>query len=215
MPIAEIHLEHPSLVLSPAIRSVPAARISREFQPVGVRHALVLFFSVEGNSPDDLDGFDAALERDPTVSTPRLIADLDRQRVYRVHLTDRAVVVTPTLAELGIQILDAHSDDGGWVLKLQMADLRPFTAFRRFCESRDVSITVRQLYHENEATPGTRFGLTAAQREALELAFRAGYFDEPRATSLEELGAQLGISPAATGRRLRRGTANLLEHTVV
>jgi predicted DNA binding protein len=45
-------------------------------------------------------------------------------------------------------------------------------------------------------------------------AYKEGYFEEPRTTSLEELGDILDISPTAVGGRLRRGMAALIETTL-
>jgi len=55
--------------------------------------------------------------------------------------------------------------------------------------------------------PGVRqlFGrLTARQREVLETAVRAGYYENPRETTQEGLAAELGVSPATVGEHLRK-----------
>ena len=110
MVLAEVHISHSDLALARTIRERPDVTIHREFQPVQTDSELLLFFSVEG---DDLDGFDDTLDGDPTVSNPRLIADYGSQRIYRVRIEESAKTVTPTLAELGVQILNVRSEGKG------------------------------------------------------------------------------------------------------
>lgn len=57
--------------------------------------------------------------------------------------------------------------------------------------------------------------MTAAQRDALLAAYRGGYYEEPRGTTQARLGQQFGISRRAVAERLRRGTANLIEATLL
>ncbi|MEZ3118023.1 helix-turn-helix domain-containing protein [Halobaculum sp. MBLA0147] len=49
------------------------------------------------------------------------------------------------------------------------------------------------------------------QREALELAVERGYFEEPRAVSIEDLATELGVPRSTASYRLRRATAALAE----
>ncbi|WP_455565422.1 helix-turn-helix domain-containing protein [Natronobacterium gregoryi] len=46
------------------------------------------------------------------------------------------------------------------------------------------------------------------------LAFDRGYFDSPRAVTMEELGDELGISQQAVASRLWRGIDQLLATTL-
>jgi len=56
--------------------------------------------------------------------------------------------------------------------------------------------------------------LTRSQRETLLLALEMGYFEEPRAVTLEDVAAEHGISQPAAGGRIRRGIRRLLTATV-
>lgn len=53
--------------------------------------------------------------------------------------------------------------------------------------------------------------LTAEQRQALEAAYEAGYFDVPREIRLSELAADLGRSQGALSEILRRATRRLIK----
>jgi predicted DNA binding protein len=53
-------------------------------------------------------------------------------------------------------------------------------------------------------------GLTERQREALEAAYRAGYFDWPRETTAEEVAETLDIAASTLTAHLRKAEATLL-----
>ena len=52
--------------------------------------------------------------------------------------------------------------------------------------------------------------LTARQREVLEAAYEAGYFERPREATGEELAEELGIRPATFSQHVRAAQDNLL-----
>lgn len=54
-----------------------------------------------------------------------------------------------------------------------------------------------------------RWGLTARQENAVRTAFRLGYFDYPRRTSLASVAAELGVGRSTTLELLRRATAKI------
>jgi predicted DNA binding protein len=64
-------------------------------------------------------------------------------------------------------------------------------------------------------TSNGNFGLTSAQREALTVAFEAGYFDVPAQTTLDSLSDVLGVTSQAVSERLNRGTKKLVETTLI
>jgi predicted DNA binding protein len=82
-----------------------------------------------------------------------------------------------------------------------------------FAEDNDMDV---RLQRTNEyAGPITEDAdLTAAQREALLTALDAGYFEEPREVTLDEVATELDISQPAAGGLLRRGIKRLLLATV-
>ena len=211
MVIAEVHIAHPAIPLTPTLQSVPDLTIQREPQPVSDEDTLWLFFSAEGGSMDDLD---AALERDPTVTAPLLVAEVDGRRIYRQELTDAAKVVTPALAALGVRILDVRSEDEGWFLRLLLPERDALAAFRAPCEREDIAFRVETLYVNEDAESRGGFGLTDAQREALVIAHERGYFNDPRDVTLQALAAEMGVSSAALGRRIRRAIDALVVATL-
>lgn len=57
--------------------------------------------------------------------------------------------------------------------------------------------------------------LTERQRECLRVALREGYFDVPRATSLDEVAAALGVDKSTASETIRRGTGRVIEQYFV
>ncbi|SFC35994.1 HTH DNA binding domain-containing protein [Halobiforma haloterrestris] len=53
--------------------------------------------------------------------------------------------------------------------------------------------------------------LTPKQWEALELAFKRGYYDQPRSVDLQALSEELDISKSAVSQRLRSAEATVVE----
>ena len=192
MVLAEVHISHSDLALVRTIRERPDVTIHREFQPVRTDSKLLLFFSVEG---DDLDGFEDTLDGDPTVSNPRLIADYGSQRIYRVRIQEvPAKPSRPTLAELGVQILDVRSDGEGWELQLQLPDNDALVSISGALSGRGRFVPGRNPLRRNRwRRKWTNFGLTERQRDILETAYERGYFDDPRGVTLQELAATAGI----------------------
>jgi len=56
--------------------------------------------------------------------------------------------------------------------------------------------------------------LTDRQREAVELALERGYYDVPRTVTLDELGAELGITSGPMSARLRPTESKIIERAV-
>lgn len=209
--IAELHLRHPALALSQTIETIPEMEIELEYQTISDTDTYYLFFRVTGS---DFAAFEAAVAEDPTVSDARLILDGETFRVYRIRLRAAEHLVLPKAAEFGIRVLQAQAGDGGWVGKVQVSDAQQLHEFRDYCERKDIRFTVRRIYRTDD-DDGNPFGLTAAQREILITAHRAGYFNEPRDASLQEIADQLGVSSSSASGRLRRAIDALIDNTLL
>lgn len=171
------------------------------------------FFWVDG---DDLDAFDAALGEDSSVASYDVLTELgDRdQRLYRATLVGSPEDFTLTVfAELDIQILDATHAHDGTSVRVRCPSREAYATLKEAVGGKYGTFTTQRLYEEDDADEA-RLGVTAQQREALEAALDAGYYDVPRGTTLAELADDLGISDQALSSRLRRGTAALLRNTL-
>lgn len=74
-------------------------------------------------------------------------------------------------------------------------------------------MTLRHIY--NPTIPDEESTLSPQQRDALLTAYRQGYFEVPRRTTLSELADTVEISDSALSQRLRRGTGALVEQTLL
>lgn len=118
------------------------------------------------------------------------------------------------MSETEVVLLSARGDDAEWTFVIRGDDHAAIGRFQTACREADVPIDLVSLQESSGRDRETTYGLTDAQREALLLTYERGYFDSPRATSLEDVAAELGISRQALSSRLRRGHRQLLETTL-
>lgn len=208
--IAEIHLAHPSLALTHTIESGPDVEIELEYQTITDPDTYHLFFKVSG---DDYAPFEAALADDPTVSEVVVLLDASTFRVYRMRLESVDQLVLPQAGTYGLRVLQATAGESGWIGRIQVPEAERLHEFRDYCESKGITFEIRRVY-QAESGDGDA-GLTAGQREVLLAAHEAGYFEEPRAASLQEVADRLEISSSSASGRLRRAIDALVETTLV
>ncbi|MWG35623.1 helix-turn-helix domain-containing protein [Halomarina oriensis] len=205
--IAEIRKASPEQMFYTASSAVPGAVIETRYHAATDRDIPYLFYAVQC---EDFEAFDAALADDPSVTDPVVVAEGDGDRLYRVVPTPDLLVV-PELTRRGGAMLSAYCQDGAWHGRYQFPDRDTLVAMREFCKENGVTFDVKQLYRADGPSDWGGAGLTDPQREALLAAYEAGYFDDPRTANLEDIAGTLDISSTAVGRRLRRGTASLVE----
>ena len=77
-----------------------------------------------------------------------------------------------------------------------------------------VGVSLRRIYplvEDDDDAVGRRWDLTPAQAEALQTAWRMGYFEVPKEATAAEVAAELGVGKTAFLERLRRGQSALFE----
>lgn len=67
-----------------------------------------------------------------------------------------------------------------------------------------------ERFGDYEGGPGPLAGLTDRQREVLQTAFEAGYYEVPRAASTEDVAATLELDTSTVTEHLQRAERNLL-----
>jgi predicted DNA binding protein len=210
--IAVVDLAHPDLALTPTIRSTSAS-IQVISHAATDPETGMFFFLVE---TDDFPSFEAALDGDDTVAEWSVIADADGGRIYRLRHTSATELVSPTTTEMGGLTLETESTDAGWSIRLQLPDRETLGRLWEYFEREGFDVDLENIYSlDDRSVAVDGVGLTDPQRDALVTAYERGYFDEPRGTSLQGLAEDLGISPTAVGGRIRRGTARLVEQTLL
>lgn len=209
--IAIVHVAHPDLALSPAIRDTPEAAV-RVMPQAATDPGTGLFFFFVENAGEALE---AAFDRDHTVADWKKLSDSDMGAVYRLQHTDEALLLSPKTLELGGLMREATSDETGWTVRLQFDDREQLSRLWEYCKDEGITFDLRRMFRHQPWAGTDLAALTDPQLDALLTAHEEGYFEEPRRISLEELAELLDISPTAVGGRIRRGTAALVETTIV
>lgn len=167
---------------------------------------------------DTPDRFLAHLRAQPAVDDVAVVYRDERDVLIRAGWRLAPGTLLHFLADEAVALVSATGTADGWVVELrgERAVLRRVEAF---CREAAVEMTLRRVYEatalevaERHDSPG---GLTRLQHETLLAALEAGYFEEPREVTLEELAGELGVSPRAISRRLRRGVANALRSSLL
>jgi predicted DNA binding protein len=161
---------------------------------------------------DDPDAYVAAAAEHSAVESVTVLSRVDDAALCRARWQADATGLVSAIVASGVTVLDTTTDGTRWRIRVRATDRDDVSALLERCRTADVTIELRRL--APEFGPDERDGLTDAQREILLLALEAGYFEEPRRASLEDLAAELGVSRQAIGTRLRRAYANLIEHSL-
>lgn len=111
-------------------------------------------------------------------------------------------------------LLEVRHHGGVWLFRLRSPDREAVADLQRYCADNDIDLTLNWIRTLTEVEAGKHYGLTDDQRGTIRAAFAAGYFDDPRETTLEELAGEFDVSPRAVSKRMRRGLRNLVAATV-
>lgn len=137
-----------------------------------------------------------------------------RGAFYKASWTVDSPLLQCVAAADGV-VLGARGIPEAWRLTVLFEDRSSASSFQECCRTAGVPLAIRRLESVTEYFETSTETLTERQREALVLAYREGYFEEPRAASQAELAEELGISSSAFGRRLRRGIDSLIDDAVL
>lgn len=209
--LAVVDIAHPDLSLAPTIRRYPEVAIRVMHHSGTDPETGMFFFAVE----DADESFETALRDDHTVAEWQSVNDDGTTRLYRIRHPDGTKLISPKTSELSGLMREATSNARGWTVRLQLPDRAALAELSEYCEAESISFALNQLFQQNEWTGGEPTALTEAQRVALVTAYEQGYFEEPRDAALADLAELLDLSPTAIGGRIRRGTAKLVETTLV
>lgn len=173
-------------------------------------------FRFGGGEWEEIEG---ALEEDPSVAEWYLMPEYENEHLLGIEFTSETKLLAPKLTEAqGFSIEARRSAPGtggfGWRERWLLPDREALNTVWESAreEGFDFEILTLRRFSSRETEVGDN--LTAQQEETLLMAYREGYFDEPREISLEELADLLDLSPTAVGGRLRRGMKALVEATL-
>ncbi|WP_372910349.1 bacterio-opsin activator domain-containing protein [Salinigranum sp.] len=179
------------------------------FIPSG--ESLMPFFWVWG---DDVDAFLDATERDESLSDVTVLHRVENGALYRATWAHDGDVVE-VLRSLDATILDAVGTSASWFVRLRAQTYQPFASFHDAFEAEGADVELEKLYELPADSEGHYYRLTPDQRETIVTAYEDGYFDEPRGTTQQELGAKFDVSGRAISTRLRRGLKSLVANTLL
>lgn len=200
----------------------PLGRVFEEFPGVTVElervvptsDVIVPYFWVHGGDDVPAEEIDAAFEDQLHVLGVESVDELDGSFLKRVTWTPDYEGVLRSIAETGVVLVSGTGTSENWTIEVRSEGRDEIAEFQAFCRERGIPLEVTSLRALASIQRGEEYDLTDAQREALVLAFRMGYFDSPRETKLEEIAAELGITRQSLASRLRRGHYRLIENTL-
>lgn len=169
-------------------------------------------------TPSALDATAEALEGAGAVTSVEPLEDLpmdrtdNRQRLFRLDWRLPDIGIIRGLNEADGVVLEGYTVDDYWSFRLRFPDHEHVARFyQHLTELALDDFRIERVYElQSRSERDTRFDLTPEQREAITMAAREGYFDSPRAVTLSELGAELGISEQAFSQRLRAATEEVV-----
>ncbi|MFC6904905.1 helix-turn-helix domain-containing protein [Halalkalicoccus tibetensis] len=207
--IAEVRVPAESFVLGSTLVELSGVAVEFEFI-VPTEGAPMPFLWVDTDST----AFATAAADDPTVENARCITRFDDSALYRIEWAEPDYGFLGWFRDGHATLLEADGVEDEWHLKLRVESREELGTFQTYCEEQDVRFELLRLYGLRKPKMG-QFNVSEKQFEALTTAQEMGYFEIPRDASLDELAAELGVSPRAASERLRRGQTNLIHNSLM
>jgi len=161
---------------------------------------------------DDFGAFESALEMTPFIESWTCLVELPSRRLYDIVVAEAGTMAESiTLSRqhhLVWQLMAAHH--GRLFVRAIVPSQRYIQAFREAVVDRGFEFRLERILQDVGTALADGSSLTPQQREAIVLAYERGYYRQPRAVSLAELGEELGISESAVSGRLHRGLGVLI-----
>ena len=208
--IAELSVPVEDFPLGRALATTPDMQVELE-RIVPTDTGALPFFWVWG---DDVDAFVAELKSEADIEAVCVLDRVEDGALIRATWTS-----TPGLVEGILQseatLLEVTRYEDVWRFRLRSPDREAVAALQRYCAENDIDLRLDRINSLGEVKAGKQYGLTDDQRRTILTAFEAGYFDDPRQTTLEDLGSEFDISSRAVSKRLRGGLRNLVDATLI
>ena len=209
--IAEFAAPTEAFPLGSLFETLPEASVELE-RLVPANRVVFPYFWVWDGDPTEIES--AAWDH-PDLECVRLVDELDGGGLFRAHWNENDDGIVAAVNQTDLSILSANGTSDGWSFEVRAETNDSLAAFQDFCTENDVSLSLSRISSVTERHVGGRYNLTPQQREALTLAYEEGYYDHPREATLEEIATQVGITRPSLSSRLRRGSRNLIENTVI
>ena len=204
---ARVRIKHPDIVLTETVAHDRTSKVRSVLEAGTDPTSGKFFYHVESS---DFRQFEDGLRNDHTVGEfEQIIETNDGKAIYSFEYTDEAKVFSPVISAANGVVLDMENDENTWIFTVWMPERSNLADLWDSARRHDIDIELLGV-NEYASLATTDAGLTDSQREALFVAFEAGYFEEPRNATLGEVAAELDISQPAAGGLLRRGVERLI-----
>jgi predicted DNA binding protein len=204
---AVVRIEHPDVVLTETVAHDRSANVRSVSEAGTDPTSGKFFYRVESA---DFRRFEEGLRNDHTVGEFEQLTETGRGKaIYSFEYTDEAKVFSPAISTANGVVLDMENDGNAWIFSVWMPERTNLADLWDTARRHDIDIELLRV-NEYGSLGSTDAGLTDSQREALLVAFEAGYFEEPRDATLGEVAVELDISQPAAGGLLRRGIERLI-----
>lgn len=207
--IAEFTVSGEGIGVTETLARAPSVRLEVE-RSITEGEGLTFFVWAVGGSPVEYDAVEAALASDDTITDWVVVDDLGDQRLYQFEVDEEEVVGLHRFdRDVGASRLSMTGHAEGVDLRMRFPDREAMATYFDLVRNAGQSVSLNGLYRGAEEPTGTA-GVSSKQRDAMLTALSRGYFEIPRAASLDDVADDLGVSRQATSERLRRGTAALI-----
>jgi len=204
---AVVRVEHPNIVLTETVTHDSSSSVRSVSEAGTDPSSGKFFYHIESS---DFSRFEEGLRNDRTIGEFERVTETGEDRaIYSFVYTDDAKILSPVISDANGVILDMENDGSAWTLTVWIAERTDLAYLWEYARQNDIDIELLRV-NEYASVDTTDAGLTERQREALLAAFEAGYFEEPRETTLGEVAAELGVSQPAVSGLLRRGIERLI-----
>jgi predicted DNA binding protein len=204
---ASVRIKHPDVVLTETVAHDRTSKVRSVLEAGTDPTSGRFFYHVESS---DFHQFEDGLRNDHTVGEfEQVIETRNGKAIYCFEYTDEAKIFSPVISTANGVVLDMENDENTWIFTVWMPARSNLADLWDNARRHDIDIELLCV-NEYASLATTDAGLTDSQREALLVAFEAGYFEEPRNATLGEVAAELDISQPAAGGLLRRGVKRLI-----
>ncbi|MXV62361.1 bacterio-opsin activator [Natronorubrum sp. JWXQ-INN-674] len=175
------------------------------------RDVVIPYFWVRGTEVADIE---VAFSDHPGVKQIQLVDSVEDEYLLRVEWSLEYDDVLSVLTETDVPLITASGSNQQWTFDVRGDTRNDVATFHSRCRELNIPVTLTELHALTPVKTETEAALTDTQQEALVLAYQRGYFESPRAVTMEELGYELGITQQAIASRLRRGVKHILGSTL-
>lgn len=208
--VAEFTVEADEFLLGELVSEFPSLTVEIE-RVVPAENRVMPYVWAHGG---DLKPFERALADSDHVIASTVLDEFDDGALYKIEWEESAEELIAGIGRMDATVLEARGDDA-WEFRIRFENHSGLAEFHRFCREHGVAYRLDRVYSLADAPEyDSSLGLTPAQREALTLAVRQGYFRVPRAVTFAELAGELGISEQAMSERVRRGADAVLRNAL-